>query len=81
MNWIVRTRDQRDNRGCEWHYDTEPHFVSGVSELLDDRWQRIVSATLPGEVILGEEKLRQLMKRSFSNQRSDTQRMTPDMHH
>jgi hypothetical protein len=67
MEWIVRTRDQRDNRGCERHYDTEPNFVSGVNELLDNRGQRIVSATLPGGVILDEEKLRQLMRRSFAS--------------
>jgi hypothetical protein len=65
MEWIVRTRDQRDNRGCERRYDTEPDFVSGVNELLGNRWQRIVSATLPGGVILDEEKLCQLMRRSF----------------
>jgi hypothetical protein len=63
MDWIVRT-DQRDNRGGERHYDTEPNFVSGVNELLNNR-ERIVSATLPGGVILDEEKLRQLMRRSF----------------
>jgi len=27
---IVRIRDQRDDRGCERHYDTEANFVSGV---------------------------------------------------
>jgi hypothetical protein len=67
MDWIVRTNDQKDNRGREWHYDTEFNFVSGVHELLDNRWQRIVSATLPSGVILDEKKLRQLMRRSFAS--------------
>ena len=61
MDWIVRTCDLRDNRGCERHYATEPDFVSGVNELLENRWQRIVSATLPGGEVLDEEKLRQLI--------------------
>ena len=61
MDWIVRTRDQKDNRGCERHYDTEHYFISGVKELLENRWQRIVSATLPDGVVLDEEKLRQLI--------------------
>jgi len=61
MDWIVRTRDQRDNRGYERRYDTEPDFVSGVNELLENRWQRIVSATLPSGAVLDEEELRQLI--------------------
>ena len=61
MDWIVRIRDQRDNRGCERQYDTEPNFISGVKELRENRWQRIVSATLPSGVVLDEEKLRQLI--------------------
>ncbi len=61
MEWIVKTHDQRDNRECERHYDTEPNFISGVKELLENRWQRIVSATLPGGVVLNEENLRQLV--------------------
>jgi hypothetical protein len=61
MDWIVRTRDQRDNHECERYYDREPDFISGVKELLENRWQRIVSATLPDGVILTEEKLRQLI--------------------
>jgi hypothetical protein len=61
MDWIVRIRGQKDNRGCERHYDTEPNFINGVKELLENRWQRIVSATLPSGVVLDEEKLRQVI--------------------
>ena len=61
MEWIVRISGQRDNRGCERRYDTESNFISGVKELLENRWQRIVSATLPSGVVLDEEKLRQVI--------------------
>ena len=61
MDWIVRIRDQRDNRGCERQYDREANFISGVKELREKRWQRIVSATLPSGVVLDEEKLFQLI--------------------
>ena len=61
MDWIVRIRDQKDNRECERHYDTEPNFMNGVKELREKRWQRIVSATLPSGIVLDEEKLRRLI--------------------
>jgi hypothetical protein len=59
MDWIVRIRDQRDNRGFERRYVAALDFNSGVKERLENGRQRIMSATLPSGVIPDEEKLRQ----------------------